>query len=150
MDDFNRVWGTLLQSSQAGYTGILVVGTESISSHMIKMNGDEMLQKYSMPSILYSNQVHELYKEMSGRDGAIAFNEKGNLLGAELFIQGVRLQSEIELEDILKFKGSVGARHITGLYASTIFKYAVCLGQNGKVIPFINGKIVKSLVYQKN
>ncbi len=148
MDDFNRVWGTLIQSSQAGYTGILAVGTESISSHLLRMNSDEVLKKYSSPSILYSNQVHELYKEMSGRDGAIAFDEKGNLLGAELFIQGVHLEKESDLEQIICIKGSAGARHITALYASRFLRYAICLGQSGIVVPFINEKIVSSLVYK--
>lgn len=145
MDDFNRAWGMLQEAARQNYRGLLVVGAENVE-RMIPLNGDSLLRTYGDPCLLYSNRVIELFREMSCRDGAIVFDSSGNLLGAELFIQDVRLQSENDLEDIIKVKGAVGARHITGLYASTLFRYAICVGQQGIVIPFKNGKLVKELV----
>ena len=149
MDDFNRAWGLLLEAANAGYRGLLVVGAEKLDN-TIRLNGDVVLRNYDTPCLLYSNKVMELYKEMSSKDGAIAFHPLGHLLGAELFIQNVHLEKESDLEQIIRIKGSAGARHITALYASRFLRFAICLGQSGVVIPFINGRIVESLVYPKN
>jgi DNA integrity scanning protein DisA with diadenylate cyclase activity len=109
---------------------------------------DIILSKYENP-ILYSNKIFEVYEEMGKRDGALFFDTAGNLLASEIYIEGMKTSRLTDIiNDIKNIKGSIGARHLAGAYASLNGLDAVIVSEEkGTVITIRNGKICKELCY---
>jgi len=153
VDDFERALSSMIETArtQPHHLGLLVLGSEqsTLDAHTLQMDGTVLKDKYNIPGLLFTERVLELYQDMSAKDGAIAFDKEGNLLGAELYvIPGTPALDPKEIDTVVRIKRSLGTRHYTALCASTVFRYAICLSaQAGTVIPFKNGKVLTELIY---
>lgn len=153
-----RAFITVSAFSRANYKagrrrGLLILlgpqrNLKKISSKFEGNLKDFFVEKYGNP-ILYSPGIFELYELMGKRDGALFFDTTGNLLASEIYVEGIKTSKILScIKEIKEIKGSIGARHIAGAYASLYGLESVMLSEEkGTVITMRAGKIYRGLCY---
>ena len=111
--------------------GLLVLlGTQDNLLGLVDYLDGKLMDYFgNIDGLLFDERVSELYNEMGYRDGAIAFDFKGKLLGTEIQIENIKnrgCEDRIK-NNILCVKGvtpelnhhtNIGSRHSAGLFAS--------------------------------
>ena len=137
-----------------GYKGLLLLfGREAkLKRALNKLNGS-LTHKYEKYNpILFSEILLDLYHEMGDRDGGIAFDLDGNLLGTEVLVERVCDRGLKEtMAEVMRRKGNgheSAERHRAGCYASKRGVPSVVVSEEmGTVITFRGGGILQELFY---
>lgn len=138
---------------------LILVGTEKDMKKTVANFSGEILKKYPRNNLLFSKHALNLFREMgeikhdgSENDGAIAFDNKGNLLGTEVFVNNVDEEAlgkdlMMEIKRIRRKNGAM-TRHYAGAFASLKNVASVIVsGEGGSVITLVGGKIVEEFCY---
>lgn len=137
-----------------GYKGLLLLfGREERMRGILDKLDGRLTRHFSASNpVLFSEKVLELYSEMGDRDGGIAFDLDGNLLGTEVFVEKVCDRGlEDTMADVMRRKGNgheSSTRHSAGCYASKRGVPSVVVSEErGTVITFRRGGILHELFY---
>lgn len=138
------------------YAGLLVlVGPRlKVASVVDELNG-ELLEKYGpVKGLLFRDEVQKLYREMAPRDGGLAFDLEGSLLGTEVNVERVSSKSPVFKEtmgEVRRRRGSNGrtsTRHMAGISASIRgVPSVVASEERGTVMAFYKGRLLDELYF---
>jgi|GEM_PF-6917586 hypothetical protein len=131
---------------------LLLVGEPEQLRCFLKFNG-RLRQQYLMHAgeCLYKPAAMQILTEAAQTDGAVAFNQYGDLLTTESLVNGVDLNriEEDTLRQYERLKGDKAhTRHLAGLYASTFGNESypmtsiVLSEETGRIMVAQNGRII--------
>jgi hypothetical protein len=132
-----------------GYKGLLLLfGQEERLRRTVNRLDGGLTKRYrEYNPVLFSEAVQKLYMEMAERDGGIAFDLEGNLLGTEVSVERVSDRGlKRIMDELMRIKGNgkeASERHRAGAYASKHGASTVIVSEErGTVIPILEGGIL--------
>jgi hypothetical protein len=143
--------------AKGSYKGLLLLfGSNDKYRRVLsnRLNG-RLTQEYQEHNpVLYSDRLPDLYREMEDRDGGIAFDLDGDLIGTEVFVQKVsetrtfRYVMGMVMEKKGRNRDGASTRHLAAAFASRHGVPAVAVSSEvGTVMTFKGGMLVDELFF---